>query len=133
MRSSPETLEGEHCAKTPDTRELTLRYQTVRTHAKETPGIQDHQQHHPTINSILRRMLHLNNKQNKNTNPIISTQDCHLTQPCLSEEKQTNKNSAQISPYEKLTQTTGPTLEGGNQKEEFNFEVWEKETSNTIS
>ena len=32
--------------------------------------------------------------------------------------KQTNKNSAQISPYMKLTQTTGPTLEGRNQKEE---------------
>ena len=29
----------------------------------------------------------------------------------------TNKNSAQISPY-KLTQTTGPTVEGRNQKEE---------------
>ena len=63
-------------------------------------------------------MPHLNNKQNKNTNPVISRQDCNLTQPCLSEEKQTNKNSAQISPYKKLTQTTGPTLEGRNQKEE---------------
>ena len=40
----------------------------------------------------------------------------HLTQPCSSEEKQTNRNSAQISPYTKLTQTTGPTL--GGQKEE---------------
>ena len=26
--------------------------------------------------------------------------------------KETNKNSAQISPYKKLTQTTGPTLGG---------------------
>ena len=33
-----------------------------------------------------------------------------------SEEKQTNKNSAQISPYTKLTQTTGPIL--GEQKPE---------------
>ena len=32
--------------------------------------------------------------------------------------KQTNKNSAQISPYTKLTQTTGPTLESRSQKEE---------------
>ena len=63
-------------------------------------------------------MPHLNNKQNKNTNPIISRQDHHLTQPCPSEGKQTNKNSAQISPYTKLTQTTGPTLGGQNQKEE---------------
>ena len=59
-------------------------------------------------------MPHLNNKQNKNTNPIISRQDYHLTQPWPSEEKQTNKNSAQISPYKKLTQTTGPTF--GEQK-----------------
>ena len=28
----------------------------------------------------------------------------------------TNKNSAQISPYTKLTQTTGPTLEGQKPK-----------------
>ena len=64
-------------------------------------------------------MAHLNNKQNKNTIPIISRQDYQITQPCPSEEnKQTNKNSAQISPYKKLTQTTEPTLEGRNQKEE---------------
>ena len=56
-------------------------------------------------------MTHLNNKQNKNANPIISRQDYHLTQPCPSEEKQTNKNSAQISHNMKLTQTIGPTLE----------------------
>ena len=61
-------------------------------------------------------MPHLNNKQNKTTNPIISRQDYHLTQPCPSEEKQTNKNSAQISPCEKLTQTPGSILEGRNQK-----------------
>ena len=30
----------------------------------------------------------------------------------------TNKNLAQISPYTNLTQITGPTLEGRNQKEE---------------
>jgi len=30
--------------------------------------------------------------------------------------KQTNKNSAQISPYTKLTQTTGPTLGGKKTK-----------------
>ena len=29
-----------------------------------------------------------------------------------------NKNSAQISPYNKLTKITGPKLEGRNQKEE---------------
>jgi len=61
-------------------------------------------------------MPHLNNKQKKNTNTISSRQDYHLTHPCPSEEKQTNKNSAQISPYMKLTQTTGPTLGGQRTK-----------------
>ena len=69
-------------------------------------------------------MPHPNNRQNKNTNPIISRQDYHLTQPCPSEEKQTskqtNKNSAQISPYVKLTQTTGPTLGGQKPKRRKN-------------
>jgi len=51
----------------------------------------------------------------KNTNQIISRQEYHLTQPCLSEKqtnKQTNKNSAQISLYMKPTQTTEP-ISGG--------------------
>ena len=47
--------------------------------------------HYPTTSSSLCRMPHLNNKQNKNTNPIISRQDYHLTQPCPSEEKQINR------------------------------------------
>ena len=55
-------------------------------------------------------------QKNKNTNPIISRQDHHLSQPCPSEEKQINRNSAQISPYSKLTQTTGPTLGGQKPK-----------------
>jgi len=71
-------------------------------------------------------MPHLNNKQNKNTNPIISRQDCHLTQPCPSEEKQTNKNSAQISPYTKLTQTTAPTVEGQKPKGRKNSNFFKK-------
>jgi len=32
-------------------------------------------------------MPHPNNKQDKNTNPVISKQDCHLIQPCPSEGK----------------------------------------------
>jgi len=44
----------------------------------------------------------------------MSRQDYHLTQPCSSEEKQTNKNSAQISLYTKLTQTI--ELTSGGQK-----------------
>ena len=83
-------------------------YQIVRTHTKENTW------HDPTTSSTLCRMPHLNNKQNKHTNPIISKQDYHLTQPCPSEEKPTNKNSVQIIPYTKLTQTIGPNL--GEQK-----------------
>ena len=86
-------------------------YQIVSTHTEETTWIQD-----PATSNTLCRMPHLNNKQKKNTNPIISRQDYSLTQPCLSEEKQTNKNSAQISPYTKLTQTTVPTLGGKKPK-----------------
>ena len=56
-------------------------------------------------------MAHLNNKQNKNTNPIICRQDYHLTQPAHQKKnKWTNKNSRQISSYTKLTQTTGSSL-----------------------
>ena len=89
-------------------------------------------------------MPHLNNKRNKNTNPTISRQDYHLTQACPSEEKQTNKetNSAQISIYRKLTQSTGPTLEGkkpkgkkiqpSSRKNSTFLEAWEKEMSSTL-
>ena len=102
-------------------------------------------------------MPHLNNKQNKNTNPIINRQDFHLTQPCPSEEKQTIKNSAQISPYTKLTYThthkkkkkkphtnhwTNLRRAETKRKKEFNLlqgnnstflEAWEKKTSNTVN
>ena len=47
--------------------------------------------------------------------------------------RKTNKQTKtqHISPYKKLTQTTGPTLEGETKKKkEFNLEAWEKETSN---
>ena len=54
-------------------------------------------------------------------NPVFGRQDYHLTQPCPSEEKQTEekkkkKPSPQISPYMKLTQTTGPNLGGQKPK-----------------
>ena len=88
-------------------------YQTVRIHTKKP--LEYKTQHHPTTNSTLCRTPHLNNKQNKNTNPINSRQDYNLTQPCPSEEKQTTKQtlSTNLTLY-KLTQTIGPTLEGRN-------------------
>jgi len=47
---------------------------------------------------------HLNNKQNKNTSPVISRQEYHLTQPCPSEEKQTNKQKLSTNWKIKLKQ-----------------------------
>ena len=58
-------------------------------------------------------MPHLNNKQNKNINTIISGEDSHLTHPCPSEEKQTNKQkrSTNLTLYEAYTQLQYPCLE----------------------
>ena len=89
-------------------------------------------------------MPHPNNKQNKNTNPVISRKDYHLTQPCPSEEEQTNKNLAQILKlYEAHTNHwTDLRRAETKRKKEFNLlqgknsaflEAWEKETSNTIT
>ena len=94
-------------------------YQIVRTPTKETTWIQNLAS--PNHHSTLCRMPYLNNNnKNKNTNQIISRQDYHLTQVCLSEEKQINKQTkkkqAQISYYKKLTQVTGPSLGGQKPK-----------------
>ena len=60
----------------------------------------------------------------------------HLTQPCPSEEQQTNKQKLSTN----LTQCEAYTNHWTNlrraetkRKKEFNLEAWEKETSNTIS
>ena len=104
-------------------------YQIVRTHTKETTWIQDLAS--PNHSSTLCRMPHLNNKQNKNTNPVISRQDYHLTQPS-SEEKQ--KLSTNLTLYEAYTNHwTNLRRAETKRKKEFNLEAWEMETSNTIS
>ena len=74
-------------------------YQIVRTYTKET--LEYKTWHHPTISSTLCRTPHLNNKQSKNTNPVISRQDYYLTQPCPSKEKQT-ENSTKSHPIQSL-------------------------------
>ena len=89
-------------------------------------------------------MPHLNDKQNKNTNPIISRQDYHLTQPCPSEEKQTKQTNKQTNKknipstnlilYEAYTKHCTNFRRGETKKKkDFNPESQEKETSNTIS
>ena len=112
---APSLWSGSTDSKTLDHRRNNPReYQIVKTPTRKP--LEYKTWHHPTTSSILRGIPHLNNKQNRNTNPIISRQGYHLAQPCPSEEKQTNKNSAQISPYRNLTQTTGPTLGGKKPK-----------------
>ena len=65
-------------------------------------------------------MPHLNNKQNKNTNPIISRQDYHLTQPCPSEEKQKTHYKAYTNHWTSLRRAET------KRKKEFNLEDWER-------
>ena len=90
--------------------------------------------HHPTTSSNLCRTPHLNNKQNKNTNPMSSRQDHHLTQPCPSEEKQTNKPQHKSHPIHAHTKHwTNLRRAETKRKKEFNLEAWERETSNTVS
>ena len=75
----------------------------MRTHTKEP--LEYKTRHNPTISSTLSRMPHLNNKQSKNTNPVISRQDYYFTQPCPSEEKHINKQklSTNLNLYEAYT------------------------------
>ena len=108
-------------------------YQIVRTQTKKNHLTR----HHPTTSSNLCRTPHLNNKQTKNnTNPIISRQDYHLTQPWPSEKNQTNKQklSTNLNLHEAYTNHwTNLRRAENKRKKEFNLEAWEKETSNTIS
>ena len=80
-------------------------------------------------------MPHLSNKQNKNTYPVINRQDCPLTQPCPSEEKQTNnqKLSTNLTLYETYTNHWTNQWAETKRKKEFSLETWEEETSNAIS
>ena len=86
-------------------------------------------QHHPTTSSTLCRTLHLNNKQNKNSNQVISRQDYHLAQPCPSEEKQTNKQKLSTN-LTKFTQTTGPISGGQKPKGRKNSTFSKEQTRN---
>ena len=65
-------------------------------------------------------MPHPNNKQDKNTNPIISRQDYNLTQTCPSEKEKEKLTSChqnastshilhKTGPQKKLDHKTGPT------------------------
>ena len=79
-------------------------------------------------------MPHLNNKQNKNTNPIISKQDYLFTQPLSVRGKASKqKLSTNLTLQEVYTNHwTNLRKPETKRKKEFNLEAWEKETSNTI-
>ena len=102
-------------------------------HSDTTPGITQ-----PPVEPVC-RIPHLNNKQNKNANPIMSRQDYHLTQPCPSKEKQTNNNnkktlSTNLTLCEAYTNHwTSLRKAETKSKEEFSLEAWEKKISNTVS
>ena len=87
-------------------------YQIVRTHTKETTWTPPPEP--PCAGASSKQQTKQRYK------PIISRQDRLLTQPCLSEEnKQANSNNTKktqhkISPYTRVTKTTGPNL--GEQK-----------------
>ena len=106
---------GSTDSKTLDYQRTNLREYQIERRKSQRKSLEYKTQHHPTTSSTLGRTPHLNNKQSKNTNPIISRQNYHLTQSCL-QRKNKQKNSAQISPCMKLTQTTGPTLGGWKPK-----------------
>ena len=81
-------------------------------------------QHHPTTSSTLCTTPHLNNKQNRTTNPVISRKDYHLIQPCPSEEKQTNKQklSTNLTLYKAYTiHWTNLRRAETKKKKEFNL------------
>ena len=98
--------------------------QTVRTHTKETTWIQD-----PNTSNTLCRTPHPSNKQNTNTNPIISSQDYHLTQPHSSEKNKQTKLSTNLTLHEAHTNHwTKLSRAETKRKKEFNLEPWEKKT-----
>ena len=87
-------------------------------------------------------MPHLNNKQNKNTNPVISRQDYHLTQPFQGKNKQTKIQHKSHLQEAHINYWTNPRRTETKRKKQFNLlqgknstflEALEKETSGTIS
>ena len=92
-------------------------YQIVRTHTKEITGIQDltspnHQQH-PVQDASSKQQTKQKYKPNHQQTGLQTHSALSIKGKT---NKQTNKNSAQISPYKKLTQTTGSTLGGQKPK-----------------
>ena len=89
-------------------------YQIVRIHTKETTGIQDTTSpNHPVQDASSKQQT----KQKYKPNHQQTGLPPHSALPIRGK---TNKNSAQISPYTKLIQTTRPTLGGQKAKRRKN-------------
>ena len=116
-------------------------YWIVGTHTQKKP-LEYKTQCHTTTCCTLCRMPYLNNKQNKNTNPIISKQDyCSLS--LAHQRKNKQKLSTNLTQYEAYTNHWTKLRRAEiKRKKEFNLlqgknstllKAWEKETSNTVS
>ena len=98
-------------------------YQIVRTHTKETAWIQDPATPNPQEHSVQDTSSKWQIKQKQKPNHQQTGLPPHSALPIRGKtNKQINKNSAQISPYTKLTQTTGPNL--GGQKPKDRIQPW---------
>ena len=75
-------------------------------------------QHHPTTNSTLGRMLHLNNKQKYKPSHQQRGLPLHSALPIRGKANKQTKNSAQSHPLGSLHKPLDQSLEGRNQKEE---------------
>ena len=104
----------------------------MRTHTKETTGIQD-LAYNTTTSSTLCRMPYLNKKQNKTQTQ--SSPDRITTSLSLAHQrKNKQKLSTNLTLYKAYTNHwTKLRRAETTRKKEFSLEVWEKETSNTIS
>ena len=95
-------------------------YQIMRTSTK--PPRVYKTQHHPTANRTPGRTPHPNNKQDKNTNPIISRQNYHLTQPCRGGRGDNSlplpEHKHMPHPAQNVYEPQDRPQEGRNQKEE---------------
>ena len=112
-RSSPEPLEWEHWLQDPRLpKNKSREYQIVRIYTKETTWIQDqaspnHQKH---------SVQDASSKQQTTQKYKLSHQQTGWSPHLVLPIRGGKKNSAQISPYMKLTQTTGPNLGGQKPK-----------------
>ena len=78
-------------------------------------------------------MPHLNNKQNRNTDPVISREDYHLMS-LVHQRKNKQKLSTNLTLCEAyINHWTNLRRSESKREKEFKLEPWGKETSNTVN